>query len=353
MKIDLPYLFAPKGKGRRYYYYRRAGERQPIATIDGRRLDPVIDGMDAFVDAWSRIHRSFEDRPNAAPSAGTLRNLVGDYLESADYLQLAPSSRKDYRRICDDLVRRFGDLPVATLPREFVIRLRDSMKATPRQANYTIAVLRVLLSFAMDRPATYRLSVNPANDVRKLRTGPGHEPWTDSQIASYRDRWPAGSWERTAFELLLNTGQRGGDVAGMKRTQYAGGWIRVRQAKGGDLVEIPASAALQDALQIWLSARPAIDMLPGERGGSIKVDAFRHRMKDAYRAAGLDAVTTHGLRYTAATILDELGCDERTIAAITGHRTGQMVRKYTAKKRRAAAAIARLDANTENKNSVV
>ena len=79
-------------------------------------------------------------------------------------------------------------------------------------------------------------------------------------------------------------------------------------------------------------------------GGSFKIDHFRHTMRRAYREAGLpDDCTTHGLRYTAATVLKELGCDCETIGAITGHSTAEMVRKYTEKKRRARFAISRLD----------
>jgi integrase len=74
------------------------------------------------------------------------------------------------------------------------------------------------------------------------------------------------------------------------------------------------------------------------------VSGLQHLMRDAYRAAGLpDDVTNHGGRYTAATILHELDCDWETIGAITGHETAQMVRKYTAKRRKARLAIERLD----------
>jgi hypothetical protein len=41
--------------------------------------------------------------------------------------------------------------------------------------------------------------------------------------------------------------------------------------------------------------------------------------------------------------LYELGCEWPTIAAITGHETAEMARKYSEKKRRAKTAIARLD----------
>ncbi len=54
--------------------------------------------------------------------------------------------------------------------------------------------------------------------------------------------------------------------------------------------------------------------------------------------------TLHGLRYTAATVLRELGLEWPAIAATPGHRMAEMMRKYSERSRLAARAIARLDA---------
>lgn len=68
-------------------------------------------------------------------------------------------------------------------------------------------------------------------------------------------------------------------------------------------------------------------------------------LRRAGRAAGLpETCTLHGLRYTTATILRELGVDPLDIAEILGHRTEAMTRKHSEKRRRAARAIVKLDA---------
>jgi integrase len=67
-------------------------------------------------------------------------------------------------------------------------------------------------------------------------------------------------------------------------------------------------------------------------------------MRPAYAAGSLpEDCHSHGLRYTAAVRLSELGCDWETISSITGHETVSMVRKYLAKRRGARLAIKRLD----------
>jgi integrase len=87
-------------------------------------------------------------------------------------------------------------------------------------------------------------------------------------------------------------------------------------------------------------------MPPTERGGGrrLTIDAFHHMMGDAIKTAGLpDDVITHGLRYTAAMILHEIGCEWETIASITGHETVSVVKKYTEKRRRSRLTISELD----------
>lgn len=88
----------------------------------------------------------------------------------------------------------------------------------------------------------------------------------------------------------------------------------------------------------------------GRDGKATGVDRFRHRMAEAYKAAGLEGVTTHGLRYTAATRLRELGQDWTEIEAITGHATVEMVKKYAGRRRKAALSIHRLNQATRHRS---
>ena len=59
-------------------------------------------------------------------------------------------------------------------------------------------------------------------------------------------------------------------------------------------------------------------MLPNRLKEPMTSNGFAHFMRDAIWAAGLlDDETTHGLRYTAATILNEPSLDWETIASVT------------------------------------
>lgn len=345
----LPYLQLITVKGRTYAYVRRAGRRRRVRgdfEMQAGRLLPSADFLASYraLAGPATAEESVEGAgPCPEPAPGTMAALIADFLASPDWAQLAPKTRRDYGRWLELLRSDYGDLPVASLPRAWVFKWRDGFAATPRTANYAVQVLSRLLSFAVDRG--YRPD-NPALRPRRLRTGPGHRPWEEGEVAAYRRHWPPESRQRVAFELLLNTGLRGQDVAALVRRQVAGGWIRVRQAKTGDLVELPIAAELAAVLEPWLASHDQLVVLPTETGRPFKLDHFRHFMRRAYAAAGLPGgaggVTTHGLRTTAAVRLRELGCDEPTIAAVLGHRTTAATRVYSEKRRRASAAVRKL-----------
>jgi hypothetical protein len=156
-RVKLPYLWTQRIKGRIYAYYRRDGQR---IRITGELGSPE------FVAGYQRAHASFERPKTAGPECGSFAALVRQYRSSPDFTSLAERSRRDYARILDTLSARFGQLPVATMPRALIFKLRDELADRPRTANYTIAVLRRLLSFAVDHG--YRPD-NPALRPRLLR----------------------------------------------------------------------------------------------------------------------------------------------------------------------------------------
>jgi integrase len=348
VKVDLPYLWVATGRHkRRYWFYRRGGHRIPITSPEGRRLQW---GDAGFLEAYQRIQASFEGKPSEAtqPAAGALAHLIEVYRAAPEFKSLGAKTRKDYDRYLDLLKERHGHRPVATMPREAVFKLRDEFQGTPRTANYVVSVLRLILTYAEDRKGTFRLPphwTNPARHPKKLRTGDGHRPWEEAEIAAYRKHWQIDTLERVLLEVFLNTGQRGGDIAPMIRQQYFQGEIAVAQEKTKERVWIPTSRDLRDALDPWIKEHEHVVLFPTPTGRPLKVDHMRHLMRDAIRAAALsDDCTLHGLRYTFATRAIEIGLDWQTIESIVGHRTAEMAVKYTEKRRRARLAIVTLDA---------
>ena len=274
-----------------------------------------------------------------ADAVWTLGRLIASYRRSAHFAGLAPTTRAAYLRHLEHL-RPLADVPIGDIKRRHVRAIRDELAVeTPAVANAVAKLARALLAFAVDDDL---LDYNVLIGMRALPGGE-HRAWTEAQVAAI-PLLPENL--RRAAILGLYTGQRVSDVAAMTWSAYDGAGIEVTQQKTGARLWIPAHASLRAELDTWTPA--AVTILTTYRGTpwrSGRVLSARFAMATGETPA-LAGVTFHGLRKTAAARLAEAGCSTHEIAAITGHKTLQMIQHYTRdadQKRRATAAIFRLE----------
>lgn len=330
-KMSLPYLNRYTVRSREFAYYRRDGRN---IRIDG---DPETA---EWLDSYNRIHAGFE----RASTSGSLAELIDRYLASPEFRDKAPRTRHDYERMLAILDRDYGHLWVADMPRQFVYRLRDKYAATPRKANYLIAVLSILFNFAVERG--WR-DDNPMHGFKgRLKEGPGHRPWTMEEVKGFLEAAPLPIYR--AAMVGLCTGQRQGDVLRMLWSQYDGEAIEVTQGKTGERLWIPAHRDLKTMLDGM--EKTAAVILTTTTGLAWNAGHFKKEFRLAVRAAGVEGLVFHGLRKTATAMLADAGCTDREIMDITGHRTAQMVSLYvrgSQRKKRARAAIKKLESGTK------
>ena len=107
--------------------------------------------------------------------------------------------------------------------------------------------LRILVRFAIDN------GWRSDDACLRIKTFPEGEwlTWTDEEIAAYEGRWPIGSVARTAFTLLLLTGQRMSDVSRMAWSEVGEGGIRAVQGKTGAKLTVPLHPELAQVLAAW------------------------------------------------------------------------------------------------------
>lgn len=353
VKVDYPYVQAVKSKGRLYCYYRRDGQSLKIegefASTEWKRN-------------YDRIHASFDgEQPKGEPAPGSIADALREYKRSDDYLSLKPKTRKGYLRYIsvlgegevikegDKIIRRvpsLGDLPMASLTPKVIKKLRSEFAGEPGTPHYRPSAANGLVTFC-----NLLVTWHNSDKIKKLKTGEGHRPAEEDEIVQFRKRHRIGDLKRTAFELALNTGQRGQDVFAMRRNDIRDNEIRIVQEKTGTRVWIPMPADLKVAIAHLMDRVGPLLTTPS--GGAMKEDYFRHMMREAYEEADLPKdFTTHGLRYTAATrvyeIYKSLNYPDRiaweAVADITGHATMQMAKKYSDQRRRAQITVAHLDA---------
>src|SRR5260221_2000975 len=230
------------GKLRRYF--RRGGGRSH-----------ALPGLPGSIEFRAAYQAALAVVPPPPPSpkhviTGSLAAVTAAYLRSADFANLSPSSQRSYRVALKPILAAHGHRLVRELPKDAARHVIEEIGATrPGMANLTRAVLSKIIAYAIEtgiRPD------NPFAGLRPYRLGTYHT-WTDLEIAQFERRWPLGTRERLAFALLLYTGQRGGDVVKMVRSDIVDGRIRVAQdkARKGTTNEllIPIHPALARALQ--------------------------------------------------------------------------------------------------------
>ena len=294
----------------------------------------------------------------AAPKsqAGTLQEVFTAYQRSPAFTALSDATRKGYARRLPLIEAEFGDMPTKALedPRvrgEF-LDWRDRLaEKSPREADYHMAILALMLAWGVDRG---RLAANPAaRPGRVYRPDRTDHIWQDADIAAFLAK--AGPHLRLPFLLALWTGQRRGDVLRMPWGAYDGATIRLTQSKGKRRVVVPVAADLRATLDA--TKRRATVICTTSRGTRWTGDGFSASFRKACEAAGIEALTFHDLRGTAITRLAMAGCTEAEIATITGHSlstVGAMLdRHYLSRDQGMAdSAIAKLEKHQAGTGSV-
>lgn len=272
------------------------------------------------------------------PEARTIGALIIEFQQSSEYRLLKPATKETYKQGISRIAA-FENVPIVEIRRRHILGHRDKFADTPASANKVVVTWSRLMSFALDREY---IEASPTRGVRRLPIGE-HGRWSDEAVdfALSHLREPI----RRAILIGLHTGQRLGDCAAMRWSDYDGAGIAVRQEKTDEPLWIPAHESLKRELNAW--PKTSTHILTNKYGRPWTRGAFAHAVSHAFRAhPELNGCVFHGLRKTAAARLAEAGCPPHHIAAITGHKSLAMLMHYTKEaqqKGMAKAAISRLE----------
>jgi enterobacteria phage integrase len=302
--------------------------------------------MEAYQSAVARdVHA-----PASRHKEGTIGHLVVRFYRSAAFTNLAPSSQKAYRFILDKFARDDGHRLVRDMPKSAAASIIEEIGAArPGMANLTAATLKRLFTYAvkMDMRAD-----NPFIGIDTYEGGE-HRAWNDREIAAYEAKWPIGTRQRLALDLLLYTGQRVGDVAAMRRDDLLNGAIPVKQEKTGADLLLPVHPNLMRSLKACPVDGPA-PLNTNDRPMTKR--SIADIVARAAQSAGLPRdCKTHGLRKAALTRLAQHGASTHEIRAVGGHKSLREVQRYTEsvdQSRLARSAMSRLPSE-RNEDSTV
>ncbi len=259
--------------------------------------------------------------------------LVDDAVEQIES-QAVPG--KDGRYSCKlKLIRdAFGGVEVSAItPQEISRWLTKALREhewKPATANRYKAFLSLCFRLGIENG---KCSQNPARFVRRFRENNERVRFlTDEEEKHLREaiqsEWPD---HMPDLDIALNTGMR-------KSEQYGLRWsdvnlqarrITLRETKNGSVRHIPLNSVALAAFQILAKESSRRGRVFGSPDGSHPVLAHRQWWEAVVAKAGLVDFHWHDTRHHFASKAVMAGVDLRTLQQLLGHKTLQMVIRYS------------------------
>lgn len=311
-----------------------------------------IPWSDDFMRQYAAALEGVDDRKASIGAQrspfGSLAWLVAAYLDcspqsSSPFKALAEATRQMRRRMLDRWRaeqfngREIGQLPPfrtdsagrrnMLLTHQHVQTMINRRTATPFEQRNFLNTLRAVFKWALEEG---RIPDDPTIGVTrpKAKSTVGYATWGEEEIARFEARHPVGGKGRLAFALLLYTGQRRGDVVRMGPQMVRDGEMTITQEKTGSTITIPVHPNLREIID----ATPMIGVktfLVTHFGKPYIAAGFGNWFRELCDEAGCPGLSAHGVRKATATLLAKLGCGDKEIAAVLGHRSAAVVGIYT------------------------
>ena len=274
------------------------------------------------------------------PDEGTFAWLWNLYRASPAWAELSPATKKQRENLIRVALERAGDQPLEVWNRKFIVASRDARAATPAQAANFLKTLRGLFRWALD---VEHVEADPTVNVRALKQRTeGHHTWTADEMAAFEARWPTGTRERLAYDVLVWTGLRRGDASRLGPRHVRDGEITIATEKTGRVVTLPVLKPLADS--IAASPTGAETFIACLDGSPMVKEGFGNWFAEICAAAGVPG-RAHGLRKALSVKVAEHGATDAELDALLGWSGGGMASLYTRKASRqklAASALSRL-----------
>jgi integrase len=350
------------------------------ATVRFRDFDGTIRQVKRHGSTRGAASRSLaaaiRDRSNLAHGANfnldtRVEEMAEVWFAALQNRDLSPSTIQLYRdRLDRQVIPKLGRLKLRELTVGVIDRHLSAVKAShgPSLAKTTRSVLSGICNLACRYDA---MTTNPCRDVAKISTKPKRTP-TSLSVDELRNlhQWlvqDPRSVDRDLPDLvqfLMATGLRIGEALALSwadvdvdaaTVNVHGTVLRLKQV-GLIVRSTPKSAASVRILELppW-----AVDMLrrrqpeamnprkrdftpvfPAPAAGGLRDPANTRRMlREAFRQAGHNGITSHNFRKTVATLMDDAGLSSRSAADQLGHAKPSLTADvYMGRKRRTTGA---------------
>lgn len=271
-------------------------EARDLAQRIGRGDDPLEDKRRRKGEpTMAELAEEWLDKQTGLKSYGTIRGLVRN-----------------------DIVPTLGYLKVTDVRRRDVIGMVETKaEKAPRSAAALLIYTRRILTYAADREI---IVANPIADLKPtsitvkgtrdpLKANPRERVLDRDEILSFWASAEASGLHRLtalALKMILATGQRPGEVAGMHEGEIEGRWWTILASRRGKTSTAQAVYLSDIAMQVLGDARAERERLHKHRKDACRGFVFTARRGSAITAAALAQAVGR-----AAEALGNAGADER------------------------------------------
>ena len=263
-----------------------------------------------------------------------------------------PSTQETEQPRARVLQKYFGAYSLAAVTPELVAKFRDdrlaggldryTRKHRPRAPNTVrleLALLSHLFTMAI-REWGLGLAYNPVQNVRKPSPGSGRcrrlAPDEEARLLVAVDRY-SNPMMRWIVRIALETGMRSSEITSLCRKQVDldRRVVRLVETKNTSSRTVPlslaATALFKEALNHPIRPIDTDLVFFGEPGrdGKRRPYQFNVAWLDIKASVGLKDLHFHDLRHEAVSRFVEGGLSDQEVASISGHKSMQMLKRYT------------------------
>lgn len=269
----------------------------------------------------------------------TLGDLVDRYIK--EVVPLHPNNAVNTVRHLGWWKSKIGSVLLSDIGPALIVQYRNELSTEPSakgSVRSNATVLRYLASishaFTIAMKDWAWVEDNPVLKISKPRAARGRERYLSD---AERDdllvacRASTSRFLYTAVVLAISTGMRRGEMMGLqwKRVDLQRGQILLTKTKNDTSRSIPlAGAALQLMTDLAKVRRTDTDLVFYGNHPAKPVDLTKP-WETAMRKAELEDFRFHDLRHSCASYLAMNGATTMEIAAVLGHKTLQMVKRYS------------------------
>lgn len=312
--------------------------RMSIGAFPDKRLtDARSEARAALIDLKAgRDPKAEKASRTKAIEAGqtTVEAFADRWLEEYVRPKLKPRTVADYEGLLEQRIKpSFGHLTVAAVTKDDVLKFHAALARTPRRANYAVATLRAILSYAEDvglRPP----QSNPARKIKMYRERPHERFLSEAEIKKAADAIAAAEGEgkigphaAAGLRLALFTGARSGEITAAKWDYFdrARKVIRLPDSK----TNTPRTIYLSDAAMAVLAGVPRVGpyIVAGAKPNEPLKNLGRCWIV-ARKYAGLSDVRLHDLRHSYASLAVNRGVSLPMVGKLLGHKVAATTQRY-------------------------